>query len=236
MWLRHRSAPAPVWLAATLGMLVFATVFIVLDIFVLRPAREESAFTRGIPRATLSDPSPARAVYTVVLRANEDQPSPTGTRAVAYRWRVSDPRTPQVAVCQGEHTRAIAVEDSRRVTVDLPLDEADWGAARILMMPRRLAAICAATAHGPLQYREWVVPDNVRADVVGCERRVDSVVEISDCNDNTASRIFLLPSRAVGRARARLALNRIAAAAVSFAVCAVIAGFSALKIWRKTLK
>ena len=235
MWLRHRSAPAPVWLAAALGMLVFATVFVVLDIFVLRPAREESAFTRGIPRATLRDPSPARAVYTVVLRSNEDQASPSGTRAAAYRWRVDDPRSPRVALCHGEFTRAIAVEDSMRLTVDLPLDERDWGHGRTLTLPRRIAAICGVNATGPLEYREWVIPEGVRADVVGCERRVEGVLEIAGCNDNTASRIFLLPSRALGRARARVALDRIAAAAVTFALCAVIAGFSALKIWRKTV-
>lgn len=234
MWLRHRSAPAPVWLAAALGLIVFASVAAVMDIFVLRPAREESAFTRGIPRATLADASPARAVYTVVLRSVEDQVSPAGTPAVAYRWRVTHPesRTP---LCQGESTRAVATEESARLTVDLPLDERDWGAPKLLPIPRRIAATCTGATNAGTQYQEWIIREGVRADVVGCERLVDGLRELTDCNDSAASRIFLLPSRSVGRARARIALDRIAAAAVGFSLCAVLAGISALKVWRRTI-
>jgi hypothetical protein len=127
-----------------------------------------------------------------------------------------------------------AEDDGARAIVAVPLNEADWPEPVSAIIPRRIAAVCPSTsASGRVEYAERRVTDGVRADVVGCESRVDGLRVIGECNDSVPSRVYLLPSRALGRARARRALDRVAATAVAFALTFVIAGVVALRLWRR---
>jgi hypothetical protein len=67
---------------------------------------------------------------------------------------------------------------------------------------------------------------------VGCVRVVDGARALVDCGDGAPSRVFLLPSRAVARARAMGALERVSAAAGGFAALCVLVGSAALRAWR----
>lgn len=246
MWHRHRSAPASAWLAASLGLIAGLAVFVTLEVTVIRPALEQSAFTAGIPRATLSNPSAGRAVYRVVLRPRPGSQSPSGDAVVAHRWilrrpapHASDTAPPPIV---GEDTRCIAEADGTQAELVLPLRHDDWGEGRVSEVPARLRAVVPEASEPGTVYVEWRVLDGQRADVVGCVReqsdhdrtRADrsSVRVLGDCGDGVPGRVFLLPSRTVARARAMRALERVSAAAGAFAITCVIAGFSALRSWK----
>jgi hypothetical protein len=237
MWHQHRSAPASAWLSASLGLLAGAALFAVLDAVVMRQASAESAFTRGIPRATLRDPSPARAVYRVALRAREGAESPSGASVAAHRW-VIERQSPRPSdgppePVRGEDTTCVAQDGAARVNLALPLRSNEWGEPVHRPVPVRLQAVVPEASEEGARYLEWRVADGQRADVVGCVRMVDGARAFVDCGDGAPSRVFLLPSRAVARERAMGALERVSAAAAGFAVLCVLAGSAALRAWRR---
>jgi hypothetical protein len=237
MWHRHRSAPASAWFAASLGLIANVAVFATLDALVVRPATQQSSFTRGLRRSSLASPAHERAVYRVVLRPVEGAASPSGARVVAHRWRIdraalrpSEGARPAII---GEDTTCVAEADRVRVSLALPLRANEWGDGVALDVPQRLRAVVPEAAEVGARYTEWRVRDGQRADVVGCVRVVEGRQSLVDCDDGGVSRVFLLPSRAIARERAMLALERISAAAGAFAIAAVLAGFSALAVWKR---
>jgi len=236
MWHRHRSAPASAWFAASLGLIAGLAVFATLDATVVRPALELSAFTRGIPRARLDAPSRERAVYRVVLQPRPGSASPSGAIVAAHRWtlrrpalRASEGPPPPLV---GEDTTCIAEADGARVEMALPLRRNEWGEGRVLEVPSRLRAVLPEASESGTVYTEWRVLAGQRADVVGCVRELDARRTLSDCDDGAPSRVFLLPSRSVARARAMVALERVSAVSSAFAIACVLAGFGALRSWK----
>jgi hypothetical protein len=237
MWHRHRSAPASAWFAASLGLIAGLVVFGSLDALVVRPARELSPFTRGITRATLASPSPERAVYRVTLRPREGSESPSGARVVAHRWTIQRsalrPSDGAPSPVVGEDTTCVAEGDGARVELALPLRANEWGEGRRTAVPSRLRAVVVEASEAGATYTEWRVLDGQRADVVGCVRTIDGRRALGDCGDGGPSRVFLLPSRAVARARSIVALERVSAVSGAFAIACVLAGFTALSTWRR---
>lgn len=231
MWHRHRSAPAPAWFAASLGLLAGLVVFASLDALVVRPLLEQSAFTRGMPRATLAAPSAERAVYRVILRPRASSESLSGAAVVAHRWSLARRSTAQPSV--GEDTTCVAESGAHRVAVALPLRANEWGEGRELPVPPRLRAVLPEASEPGARYTEWRVLDGQRADVVGCVRELDGETHLGDCGDGAPSRVFLLPSRAVARERSMRALEKVSAISGAFAIACVLAGFTALSTARR---
>jgi hypothetical protein len=216
-------------------LLAGGAVFLVLDVLVVRPATEQSAFTRGVTRASLERPSRERAVYRVRLLAHEDKRSPSGARVAVHRWRIdraarrpSEGAPPPI---EGEDTVCIAESSGVRVELVLPLRAAEWGDGRALPVPARLRAVVPEANEPGARYTEWRVDEGQRADVVGCLRSIEERSVLMDCGDGAPSRVYLLPSRAVARRRALDALARVSAGAGAFALTCVIAGFVALRVW-----
>lgn len=237
MWHRHRSAPASAWFAASLGLIAGAVVFVALDALVVRPATEQSGFTRGVPRGSLASPAAHRAVYRVTLRAAEGATSPSGAHVVAHRWRIDRaalrPSEGAPRPIVGEDTTCVAEANQTRLALALPLRANEWGEGVAMPVPQRLRAVVPEAAEEGARYTEWRVRDGQRADVVGCLRTIEGRAQLTECDDGGPSRVFLLPPRAIARARAMVALERVSAVAGAFAIAAVLAGFSALAVWKR---
>jgi hypothetical protein len=231
MWLHRRSAPASVWLSAAVGLLASAALFAMLDATVMRPANAESAFTRGIPSATLAAPSRGRALYRVVLRPREGSSAPSGARVAAHRWALraagSDAR-----IAVGEDTACEAHDGGGRASLAIPLRASEWGEPVEREVPARMRAVLPEARVPGVRYLEWGIEDGRRADVVGCVGDANGGRSFIDCGDGAPSRVFLPPRPARARAIASAALDRVALFASLFALACVLAGTSALRAWR----
>ncbi|MDP3279094.1 MAG: hypothetical protein Q8Q09_28135 [Deltaproteobacteria bacterium] len=231
MWHRHRTAPASAWLTASMSLVMGVVMALALDVAIVRPARDEGSFSRGIMRINLANQARVRAAYRVTLHPIDPEQD-----VALHRWRLvrRGEHGIERVLARGEDNACIAEDATARRVSRVSLRESDWGAMSERAVPGRLRAVLPEARGSEVRYQRWTVPDNARAEIVGCGGLDDdNQPAIVACADGVPSRMFLLPSRATVRARALHALVFVSAAAAIFTALCVLVGSLALRRWER---